>query len=270
MKMANIETLSDGSRRVTLWKRDGIDIDNYPQSDADTSAQRVKLVKMEKERDTALAKAQAAEVELQKRRMGWAGATKTERKPMAVQMTAQEIEEKEREWAQLGTELEDDLKRMRANPETPPAAIERHEKAIGALHRAYVGLRNPDDLTAIEAREAHEAASQSDGQRSALAKAEAIKKFDPSLSSAEAFRQAMRDPAVAAAYRREMGHAEPVALTGPAGLVKAEPSQPSQADVASVGEYADELMKEEGLSAGAAFKRAFAESGQQYGRPAET
>ncbi len=265
--MANIETLSDGSRRVTLWKRDGIDIDSYPQSDADTSAQRVELVKMEKERDTALAKAQAAEVELQKRRIGWAGATpadsplpKTERKPMTDQMTAQEIEAKEREWAQLGTELEDDLKRMRANFETPPAAIERHEKAIGALHRAYVGLRKPDDLSAVEAREAHEAASQSDGQRSALAKAEAIKKFDPSLSSAEAFRRAMRDPAVAAAYRREMGYAEPVALTGPAGLVKGENAD-SQSDLDAVGRRANLLEKSEGLSPTQAYRQAVREMG---------
>ncbi len=265
--MANVDSYP--GRRVLIWKADDAP-EPARESETDVSAQ-VELVK--KERDEALAKAQAAEVELQKRRIGWAGAapadspvpTQSERKTrMADPMTLPEIEEKEAEWAQLGVELEDDLQKLKADPATPQAMIQRHEKGIGALHKAYVALRRPDDVTADEARHAHEAAGRSEGLQSALSKAESLSKYDKTLSSAAAFREAMRDPAVQKAYYDEMGTAPPVAFARPAGLVKAEPSQPSQADVASVGEYAQELMKSEGLSANAAFRRAMAESGVEY------
>lgn len=178
---------------------------------------------------------------------------------MADRMTESEIQAKEAEWAQLGTELEADLKKMRANPGTPQAAIQRHEKAIGALHKAYVGLRKPDDLSAIEAREAHEAANRSQGLTSALSKAERLQKSDTSLSSAQAFRESMRDPEVLAAYYRESGTQPPV-LTRQPSLSKAD-RQPNQSDVEAVEHAAERLVKAEGLSPSAAFVKAMREAG---------
>lgn len=211
-------------------------------------------------------------VELSKRRIGWPGATpasgdETDREPTAgTRMTEQEIQEKEAEWAKLGVQLEADLKQMKADRATPPALIHGHEQAIGKLHNAYVALRQPDDISADEARRAHDAASQGPGLANALHKSEVIAKRD-GVTSAEAFRQQMRDPGVAAEYAREMGTAPPVSFARPAGLVKGE-SRSSHGDAASVAEHAQQLMKSEGLDATAAFGRAMAESGVYSGAAA--
>jgi hypothetical protein len=59
------------------------------------------------------------------------------------------------------------------------------------------------------------------GLPQALRKAEELQKSDPDMSSAEAFRRTMRDPAVAAQYEREFGSVTPLAKDESAGLVKA-------------------------------------------------
>ena len=176
---------------------------------------------------------------------------------MADPMTLPEIEEKEAEWAQLGVELEDDLQKLKADPATPQAMTQRCEKAIGALHRAYVGLRRPDEATAHEARDVHAAAGKSPGLRDALSKAEQLQEFDPALSSAEAFREAARDPEVQKAYLAENGITAPV-RPKPAGLAKGE-TGPAQADVDAVGRRADLLEKSENLSPTVAYRQAVRE-----------
>ncbi len=195
--------------------------------------------------------------ELSKRRIGREGAEPAPPPP-------DHRDGKAADWrlANALTELTADIKRMEADPHHSPAALARHKKARLALERELEHIYHPEAATEREARHARQQAGTSDGEQAVLAKAEHIRKSDPSMSSAEAFRQAMRDPEILAAYYRESGTQPPPASTRPA-LAKAD-AGPSQSDVDAVGARADELVKSEGLSASKAYARALAESGVAY------
>ncbi len=90
-----------------------------------------------------------------------------------------------------------------------------------------------------------------------------LQKFDPELSSAQAFREAAKDPAVIEAYCRENGITASV-RPKPVGLAKAA-NEPAQADLDRVALAADVLEKSEGLSPTQAYARALSESGVYSG-----
>jgi hypothetical protein len=189
--------------------------------------------------------------ELRKRAIGTDGA-----KPAAGDglLTLQEIEDRQERMAPLLNDLHDDLRRMHRTPETAPHVIERHERAHAALAREYRGLD--------EQRGLHEAAvaqSARDGEPSVLAKADQLRKSDHTLSAAEAFRQALRDPQVLDEYYAQSGTARPVPATRD-GLAKAAGDTYAEHG-AAVEARADALVKREGLSPSKAYARALAESG---------
>jgi hypothetical protein len=88
-------------------------------------------------------------VELQKKRIGWDGATPA----AAAPRTEAEIEAKEAEIAPLLVQMHDDIQRMKSDG-TPGPVRERHERAYGELHWANVGLRDPERAAEAEQRAA--------------------------------------------------------------------------------------------------------------------
>jgi hypothetical protein len=188
--------------------------------------------------------------ELYKRAIGSDGA-----KPAATHglLTLQEIEDRQERMTPLLSGLHDDIRRMRRTPETPPHVLERHERAHTALGTEYKALDQQRGL-----HEAAVAQSLRDGEPSVLAKADELRKADHTLSAAEAFRHALRDPQVQAEYWAQAGTARPVAPTRPlaksAGDTFAEHG-------ASVERLAAQLEQSEGLRPTAAYRRALSESG---------
>lgn len=188
--------------------------------------------------------------ELRKRAIG-----DDDAKPGHGLLTLQEIEDRQERMAPLLNDLHDDLRRMHRTPETAPHVIERHERAHAALAREYRGLDEQRGL-----REAAVAQSARDGEPVVLAKADQLRKSDRSLSAAEAFRQAMRDPAVLDQYFAESGTARPVAPTTRHGLAKAAGDSYAEHG-ASVEARAAVLEKSEHLSPTRAYAKAISEAG---------
>jgi hypothetical protein len=191
------------------------------------------------------------------------GIPDTERTDMTATATAPrteaEIERLETEWTQLLNQMFDDLETMRSDPDTPQRAVQRHEKAYGDLHRAMIGLRNPEAASALDARDHARDENTTDGERLLFAKCEQLVKADPRLSAAEQVRQAMRDPETLAAYYRESGTRPPAPLTRRDGLVKSADGYAEHAG--AVDEVASRLEKSEGLSPTKAYAKALAASG---------
>lgn len=123
-------------------------------------------------------------------------------------LTEAEVQAKESEWAPLLSQMHDDLERMRRDPDMPQHAVTRHEKAYGELHAAYVGLRDPETALRLERRDAPEP-----GTETLLRKCEQLQKADATLSAAEQFRQAMRDPEIQRLYFEQSGTARPAPAT---------------------------------------------------------
>jgi hypothetical protein len=189
--------------------------------------------------------------ELAKRAIGSDGA-----KPAAGDglLSLQEIEDRQENMTPLLGDLYDDLRKMRRDPETPPHVLERHQRAYAGLAREYKGLD--------EARGLHEAAvarAGGDGEPAAIAKAAALQKSDHTLSAADAFRAAMRDPETLAQYYRESGTAPPAPSTSHQ-LAKAAGDTYAQHG-AAVDEVASYLEKSEGLSPTAAYRKALDAAG---------
>jgi hypothetical protein len=188
--------------------------------------------------------------ELYKRAIGSDGA-----KPAATHglLTLQEIEDRQARMTPVLSGLHHDIRRMHRTPETPPHVVERHQRAFDALGTEYRALDQQRGLA-----EAAQAQSLRDGEPSVLAKADELRKADHTLSAAEAFRRAMRDPQVQAAYWAQAGTAAPVAptrtLAKSAGDTFAEHH-------ASVERLAAQLERSEGLRPTAAYRRALSESG---------
>ena len=183
---------------------------------------------------------------------------------MATTMTPQDIEQKESEWAQLGAELYDDLQKLKADKTTPPVVIERHEKALGALQRAYSSLREPDEAVAHEARDARRAAGMTDGEGAALAKAEDLLKADPTLGGVAALKEALKDPELIKQYLAQSGTTATVTPAHAAGFAKAE----SAVGLSKAEQLAESIQKREGVSAAEAFRRAMRDPGvaSEYAR----
>jgi hypothetical protein len=80
------------------------------------------------------------------------------------------------------------------------------------------------------------------GESAMLSKCDEIQKSDPSMSSAEAMRRAMKDPTIRASYEREFDRAQGAA-PAVVGLAKAEA-------------VAQAIQKREGVSSAEAFRQA--------------
>jgi hypothetical protein len=135
-----------------------------------------------------------------------------------------------------------------------PAQLAKHKEVRRELENELFHLHHPEQAAAREQKKRveEEADATRLGLTSALSKAEALQKFDPNMSSAEAFRQAMRDPAVQDEYYREI-RTRPA--SAPRHLTKAE------SDCESVEHAAEYLVKAQGLGAAEAYARALRESG---------
>jgi hypothetical protein len=174
-------------------------------------------------------------------------------KPGHGLLTMQEIEDRQERMAPLLNDLHDDIRRMHRTPETPPHVLERHERAHRALGTEYQALDQQRGL-----HEAAVAQSVRGGEPSVLAKADQLRKSDHTLSAAEAFRQAMRDPQVLDEYFAQSGTARPVPPTRH-GLAKAAGDTFAEHG-ASVDARASALERS-GLSPTAAYRKALSESG---------
>ncbi len=103
--MSRIEHLPDGSRRVVLWKRDGIDMDRYPP--AEGASARV-------------------------------AATVTPPAPYVETAT----DRKARRLSRACDLMAEELETMRGDG-TPQAVIRAHEQSYGRMHAALVALHDP-------------------------------------------------------------------------------------------------------------------------------
>jgi len=225
--MARIEHLPDGSRRVTLWKRDGVDMDRYPS--ADTRADSHSHTNPDG-RNTM-----SAVVDLEKK-----------------------AARHEARFGPLGKSTPPSVSGL-------PQALTKAEelqKADSNLSSAEAFRRTMKDpaIAAQYERErggAQGAAPSAVGLAKAERVAEELQKSDPAMSSAEAFRQAMRTPAIRDAYDRETGFSERVRTIAKTEKVKA-------LDEASVERRAEQL-EGEGLPWRVAWSQAITESGHGGG-----
>jgi hypothetical protein len=226
--MSRIENLPDGSRRVTLWKRDGVDMDRYPKADNGSADSH----KNSTERTNAM-----SVVELEKKaarheaRFGPLGAAKA---PSASGLPAALAKAEE---------------------------IKKSETGISAAEAFRQALRDPAIRDAYE-REcggAQDVTPTAVGLAKAERVAEELRKDDPALTSAESFRRAMRTPEVKARYAEETGY------VGPEAVAKAEEAR--ALDGAAVEARAAELQAQ-GLPWRAAWSQAIKESGHGAGAAA--
>jgi len=166
-------------------------------------------------------------------------------------LTLQQIEDEQTRIAPTLSDLYESLTKLRRDPTASPQVKAKVEGAHRELRAHYDHLDGQRGLAELRSSSP---LSRPDDAPSPMKKAEELQKSDPGLSSAEAFRQAMRDPAVVSEY---------LALTGrspvPSGLSKAEVDH--QAQEASVERRADELVKSQGLRPSQAYARALSESG---------
>ena len=189
---------------------------------------------------------------LLKRAIGTDGA-----KPAASDglLSLQQIEDEQTRIAPTLSDLYATMTKLRRDPTASPQVTAKVEGAHRELRAHYDHLDRRRGLAELRSRSP---LSRPDDAPSAMSKAEELQKADSSLSAAEAFRIAMRDPAVVSEY---------LALTGrspvPSGLSKAEVDH--QAQEASVERRADELVKSQGLRPSQAYARALAESGAYTG-----
>ncbi len=149
-------------------------------------------------------------------------------------------------------EVEAGERRMLADPNHSPAQLQKHKKVKAELETELFHLHHPQQAAARDETLRKAEAEKPAGLATALSKAEAFQEHHPELSSAEAFRQTMLDPAVQDEYFRESGTR---AAPAPRQLTKAEK------DCESVEHAADYLVKSEGLGAAEAYARALRESG---------
>jgi hypothetical protein len=144
-----------------------------------------------------LAKADAEMVELRKRAESAEEIAKAERE---TRETAEFIQKAEKELPHMG-DPEVVGKRLKKFSETlEKAEFDEYFREQAAINEQ---LRK-GSIEAEYGRSGQRVASPSGpGLPEALSKAEELQKSDPNMSSAEAFRRAMRDPAVAAQYEKE-------------------------------------------------------------------
>ena len=176
--------------------------------------------------------------------------------PATRPYTEAEVEAKEADWAPLLTQMHRDLQEMRSDADTPQHAVQRHEKAYGELHAAYVGLRDPETATRLDGRWDDDP-DATDGERAMLVKAEALQKSDSTLSSLEALKAAMRaDPS---AYFAQSGTARPAHAAPLSGVVNAPKRDvkvtPTEG-LSAATDLAREIQQREGVSAAEAMRRA--------------
>jgi hypothetical protein len=166
-------------------------------------------------------------------------------------LSLQQIEDEQTRIAPTLSDLYATMTKLRRDPTASPQVTAKVEGAHRELRAHYDHLDGQRGLAELRSRSP---LSRPDDAPSAMSKAEELQKADSSLSAAEAFRIAMRDPAVVSEY---------LALTGrspvPSGLSKAEVDH--QAQEASVERRADELVKSQGLRPSQAYARALSESG---------
>jgi hypothetical protein len=168
---------------------------------------------------------------------------------MSAIATAKTVDEKEASFTELLDAMFEDIERMRGDG-TPAPIRQRHERAAGRLHIARVGLRDPEAAARLEGA-AREALPDDDSGRALLQKCESITKAEPGVSSAEAFRRALADPTISAAYYAQSGTEPPA----PARLAKSEGDRQA-ADVQAVAAH----LEKSGLSPTAAYAQALRES----------
>ncbi len=190
----------------------------------------------------------ATPVELEKRRIGKKGAAPAPEPASAPR----DVEASDFRLSSALAEVEAGERRMLADPNHSPAQLQKHKKVKAELETELFHLHHPQQAAARDETLRKAEAEKPAGLSSALNKAEALQKYDPELSSAEAFRQAMLDPAVQDEYYRESRTLPPPA---PRQLSKAEQ------DRESVERAADYLVKSEGLRPAEAYARALRESG---------
>lgn len=168
--------------------------------------------------------------------------------------TAADIDTKEAQINALLDEMAQEIEKMRASGAPEPIRA-RHERAAGRLHIAKVGLRDPEAANRMEGA-AREALPDDEDGRAMLQKCEAIRKAEPDVSSAEAFRQSLRDPAISAAYYAQSGTKPPTRAPARGVLEKAERNQ-----LASVEQLAAHLERAERLRPTAAYAKALRDCG---------
>ena len=209
----------------------------------------VELLKVERERDEA--KAEAAEVELSKRKIGREGAMPApEPGPPHRDVDASDFR-----LASALLTVEKGIERLEASGEDP-AQLAKNRAIKRELETELFHLHHPEQAAARDEGLLNKAETPA-GLTTALSKAETLQEYDPELSSAEAFRRAAQDPEVQKAYLVENGITAPV-RPKPAGLAKGE-TGPAQADVDAVGRRADLLEKSENLSPTVAYRQAVRE-----------
>jgi hypothetical protein len=176
--------------------------------------------------------------------------------------TEAEVEQLEGEWSDLLSQLADDLERMKSD-NTPGPVVIRHEQAYGNLHRAMLGLRSPEAVSALEARDRARDESTTDGERALFSKCEALAKSDPTLSPAEQMRRAMADPEILARYHSETGK-RPVVSAAPRQALAKAADDGYDEHGADVDARCDALVKS-GMRPSLAYATAMRESGAYVG-----
>jgi hypothetical protein len=226
--MPGVEVLPDGTRRVTLWKRDGIDMDCYASAD-DRPADSHKN-SIERANDMQSVQLQK-KVEEHERRFGPLGAAQGAEPAVSGLVKAEEVAQS----------------LQKSDPRMSSAEAFRQAMRTPAVRDSYAREHGPA---------AGLAKDEGTGLAKATALAQTIQQRD-GCSAAEAMRRSMRDPTVAAEYARETGHTERVRTLAKAEQVKA-------LDEAAVEDRAGELERE-GKSWREAWAQAIAEAGHGGG-----
>lgn len=225
--MPGVEVLPDGTRRVTLWKRDGIDPDRYATADDKPADSHKNSIERNAMRSVELEKKAERHEELYGPLGGAAPGDDTDGLPQALSK-AEELQKSDPNMSNAEA-----FRRALLDP----AIRARYEQEFGPVTQLAKG----------------ESAALSRAQ----GLAQSLQKSDPRMSSAEAFRQAMRTPAIRDAYDRETGHAERVGM-----LAKSEEARALDED--AVSQRAEQLERG-GMSWRAAWAQAITESGHGGG-----
>lgn len=204
--MPGVEVLPDGRRRVTLWKRAGIDMDRYASADDKPADSH----KNSSERTNAMRSAELQKMaEAHERRFGPLGAATANGRiggESAMLLKCDEIQKSDPSMSSAEA-----MRRAMKDP-TIRASYEREfDRAQGAAP-AVVGLSKCEAVAAE------------------------LCKSNPRMSAAEGFRQAMGTPAIRDAYARETGY------VGPGAFAKAEADR--GLDEQAVEKRAEQLERE--------------------------